>query len=75
MRAAAVLTRRRTRHHAVRKSSKGALSGMADLVAWYDANADVVAARYEAAKAEDIHNWLSDSTSLVAGRYPRRWGW
>lgn len=33
---------------------------MADPVAWYDANAEAVSARYEEATPEDIHGWLLD---------------
>ena len=33
---------------------------MADPVAWYDANAETVSARYEETAAEDIHAWLLD---------------
>lgn len=33
---------------------------MADPVAWYDANAEAVAARYEEATAEAVHGWLVD---------------
>jgi hypothetical protein len=34
--------------------------GTADPVAWYDANAETVSARYEETAAEDIHAWLLD---------------
>ena len=33
---------------------------MADAVNWYDANAEAVAARYEALASEDVHRWLLD---------------
>jgi SAM-dependent methyltransferase len=33
---------------------------MADPVAWYDANAETVSARYEETAAENIHAWLLD---------------
>jgi SAM-dependent methyltransferase len=34
--------------------------GMADPVAWYDANAENVSARYEEAAAGDLYGWLLD---------------
>ncbi len=33
---------------------------MADPVAWYDANAETVSARYEEIAGEDVHGWLLD---------------
>ena len=33
---------------------------MADPIAWYDANADAAAARYEGVPAERLHGWLAD---------------
>lgn len=37
---------------------------MADPVAWYDANAETVAARYEEISAEAVHDWLLDLLPL-----------
>ena len=33
---------------------------MADPVAWYDANAKIVSARYEEITAENVYGWLLD---------------
>src|SRR6266566_4707798 len=33
---------------------------MVDPVAWYDANAETVSARYEEIAGEDVHGWLLD---------------
>ena len=33
---------------------------MADPIAWYDANADAAAARYEGVPPERLHGWLAD---------------
>ena len=33
---------------------------MTDSIAWYDARADALAARYEAVAPEQVHDWLLD---------------
>ena len=33
---------------------------MVDPIAWYDANAEAVVARYEAVASEAVHGWLRD---------------
>ena len=48
---------------------------MTDSIAWYDANAESVVARYEAVNSEAVHGWLRDllpRSRALRARHRRR---